>query len=205
MLSFVRDILPLSDDGRDAFFLRAKRMLYAIFYGIIMTAGIQATLGGLGWWFVGLPNPAIFGALMFLLAMLPFVGTPMVILPGAAYLFFAAGDVKNAVILLLWGMLIVSSIDNLLRPLFIYDGSRTHVLLVFIGILGGLRAWGFLGLFLGPLVLSVSYFMLHLYRLMMLTPDKLGELDKPDKLDKLDKKPEDAAIREEAPPEPPLE
>ncbi|MDR1472409.1 MAG: AI-2E family transporter [Synergistaceae bacterium] len=179
ILSFVHDILPLSGDGKDAFFLRAKRMLYAIFYGIIMTAGIQATLGGLGWWFVGLPNPVIFGALMFMLAMLPFVGTPMVILPGAAYLFFVMGDGKSAVILLAWGMLIVSSIDNLLRPLFIYEGSKTHVLLVFMGILGGLRAWGFLGLFLGPLVLSATYFMLHLYRIMMQEPGEASPGDKP--------------------------
>ncbi|MDR1915862.1 MAG: AI-2E family transporter [Synergistaceae bacterium] len=170
LIQFIRDIMPLSDEGKDSFLLRSKQMLYAIFYGIIMTAGIQAALGGLGWWFVGLPNPALFAALMFLLAMLPFVGTPMVIVPGAVYLL-ATGDVKNAAILLGWGLLIVSSIDNLLRPIFIYEGSKSHVLLVFVGILGGLSSWGFLGIFMGPLVLSVAYFMLHLYRLMVQTPD----------------------------------
>jgi predicted PurR-regulated permease PerM len=161
-LTFAREIMPLSEVERDAFFARVKRMLYAIFYGVILTAGIQATLGGIGWWFVGLPNPVLFALVMFFLAMLPFIGTPIVIVPGAIYLFIA-GDTKNAVILLIWGFAVVSSIDNLLRPLFIYEGTKAHILMVFIGILGGMSAWGFLGLFMGPMVLSVAYFMLKLY------------------------------------------
>jgi predicted PurR-regulated permease PerM len=135
-----------------------------------MTAGIQAALGGLGWWFVGLPNPVLFGSLMFFLAMLPFVGTPMVIVPGAIYLF-ASGDVKNAAILLAWGILVVSSIDNLLRPLFIYEETNAHILMIFTGLLGGIYTWGFLGLFMGPLVLSVAYFILRLYHTATFTSD----------------------------------
>ncbi|MDR1510214.1 MAG: AI-2E family transporter [Synergistaceae bacterium] len=162
LLRFVEEILPLSSSEKEVFFLRVKQMLYAIFYGIIMTAGIQATLGGLGWWFTGLPNPVLFGLIMFFLAMLPFVGTPTVIIPGAIYLFIK-GDAKNAAILLAWGFMVVSSIDNLLRPLFIYEGTKAHVLMIFIGILGGISTWGFLGLFMGPLVLSIAYFMLRLY------------------------------------------
>jgi predicted PurR-regulated permease PerM len=163
LLRFVNGILPLSESEKEIFFLRVKQMLYAIFYGIIMTAGIQATLGCIGWWFVGLPNPVLFGILMFFLAMLPFVGTPMVMVPGAVYLFIS-GDVKDAAILLVWGFLVVSSIDNLLRPLFIYEGTKAPILMIFIGILGGISTWGFLGLFMGPMVLSVAYFMLRLYR-----------------------------------------
>jgi predicted PurR-regulated permease PerM len=172
-LRFVHEILPLSSAEKDVFFLRSRQMLYAIFYGIIMTAGIQATLGGLGWWFVGLPNPVLFGLVMFFLAMLPFVGTPMVIVPGAIYLF-VSGDTKHALMLLAWGFLVVSSIDNLLRPLFIYEGTKAHVLMIFTGILGGISTWGFLGLFMGPLVLSVAYFMLRLYHLATFTPDALA-------------------------------
>jgi predicted PurR-regulated permease PerM len=162
LLRFVDGLLPLSVSEKKVFFLRVNQMLYAIFYGIIMTSGIQATLGGLGWWFTGLPNPVLFALLMFFLAMLPFVGAPMVIIPGAIYLFIK-GDAKNAAILLAWGFMVVSSIDNLLRPLFIYEGTKAPVLMIFIGILGGISTWGFLGLFMGPLVLSVAYFMLRLY------------------------------------------
>jgi predicted PurR-regulated permease PerM len=169
-LGFVDETLPLSVSEKEVFFLRVKQMLYAIFYGIIMTAGIQATLGGLGWWFTGLPNPVLFGLLMFFLAMLPFVGTPMIIVPGAIYLFIS-GNARNAAILLAWGFLVVSSIDNLLRPLFIYEGTKAPVLMIFIGILGGISTWGFLGLFMGPLVLSVAYFMIRLYHTATSVPE----------------------------------
>jgi predicted PurR-regulated permease PerM len=166
---FAREMLPLTETEKDVFFARVKQMLYAIFYGVIMTAGIQGALGGLGWLFVGLPNPALFGLAMSFLAMLPFVGTPMIIVPGAIYLY-VSGNVKGAVALLAWGFLVVSSIDNLLRPLFIYEGTKAHVLMIFIGILGGISAWGFLGLFMGPLALSMTFFMLRLYHTATFTP-----------------------------------
>jgi predicted PurR-regulated permease PerM len=94
----------------------------------------------------------------------------MVMVPGAIYLF-VSGDVKNAAILLAWSILIVSSIDNLLRPLFIYEGTNAHILMIFTGLLGGIYAWGFLGLFMGPLILSVAYFMLRLYHTATFTPE----------------------------------
>jgi predicted PurR-regulated permease PerM len=166
VFQLVRDILPLSNSSKDVFFLRCKRMLYAIFYGIILTAGIQGALGALGWWFVGLPNVFIFGALMFFLAMIPFVGTPLVWGAGAIYLF-AAGQERNAILLTVWGVVMVSGIDNFLRPLFISEGSKAHLLMVFVGILGGLSTWGFLGLFLGPLILSGAYFLLQIYRIIV--------------------------------------
>jgi predicted PurR-regulated permease PerM len=112
----------------------------------------------------------LFGAVMFFFAMLPFVGTPMVIVPGAIYLFMS-GDTKHAVMLLVWGFLVVSSIDNLLRPLFIYEGTKAPVLMIFAGILGGISTWGFLGLFMGPLVLSMAYFMLRLYHEATFQPE----------------------------------
>ena len=173
---FARDILPLAESEKDVFFTRARQMLYAIFYGVIMTAGIQAALGGFGWWFVGLPNPVLFGVLMFFLAMIPLVGTPLIIVPGAIYLFVAR-DTKSAIMLLAWGLLVVSSIDNFLRPLFIYEGTKAPVLMIFTGILGGLSVWGFLGLFMGPLVLSVAYFMVRLYHMAAfpLSPDAAGD------------------------------
>ena len=178
-LQFVNEMLPLSPSEKDIFFTRSRQMLYAIFYGIILTAGIQAILGGLGWWFVGLPNPVIFALVMFFLAMLPFIGTPMVIVPGAIYLY-ATGDTKHAIMLLVWGFMVVSSIDNLLRPLFIYEGTKAHVLMIFAGILGGISAWGFLGLFMGPLVLSVAYFMLRLYHGATFLPEAATPLAKGD-------------------------
>ena len=99
---------------------------------------------------------------MFMTAMIPFVGTPAIWLPGS-FALLLANDIKNCVILLLWGLLVVSSIDNVIKPMFISEGSKIHMLLVFIGLFGGLYAWGFIGVFVGPLLLSLAMFLLDIY------------------------------------------
>jgi predicted PurR-regulated permease PerM len=163
ILEYLKEILPLPSGERNDLFNRARQILQAVVYGITFTAGIQATLGGLGWWWAGLPSPPLFAGLMFILAMIPFVGTPMVMLPGAAYLA-ATGDVRSAIILAVWAILVVSTIDNFIRPIFISEGSKVHILIVFIGVVGGLSVWGFLGLFCGPLIISMFIFFLDSYR-----------------------------------------
>lgn len=163
ILEYVKDITPLLRQDREAFFLQAKRILQGVLYGITLTAIIQGILGGFGWWYVGLPTPILFGALMALLAMFPIIGTPLVWIPGALFLFYS-GKWRSGIILFVWGLLVVSLIDNFLRPLFISEGSKIHILIIFIGVFGGLATWGFIGIFLGPLVISLFVFMLDTYR-----------------------------------------
>jgi len=105
---------------------------------------------------------------MALFAMIPFLGTALVWVPGALYLFYMS-ETTQAFILLVWGVLVVSTVDNLLRPLFISGGGKVHLLIVFIGVVGGLAAWGILGLFMGPLVVTLFVFLLESYRTMWKT------------------------------------
>lgn len=170
MIGYIVELLPLKSDERQGFIKRIAVMLRAVFFGIIMTAAVQGVLGGVGWWFVELPHPVFFGFCMFMTAMIPFVGTPAVWLPGALVLFFS-NEIKNCVILLLWGLCVVSSIDNVIKPVFISEGSRIHMLLVFIGLFGGLFAWGFLGVFVGPLLLSLGMFLLDIYHNIVKSSD----------------------------------
>jgi predicted PurR-regulated permease PerM len=163
LLTFVDGLIPLPRRERAALFGRAQRMLRAVVYGIMFTSGVQAVLGGVGWWFVGLPNPFFFGSVMFVTGMIPFVGTPVVWLPGALYLL-ATDQLRSGILLLLWGGGVVSMVDNFIRPVFISEGSKVPVLAVFVGVIGGLAAFGFLGLFLGPTILSLSIFLLDTYR-----------------------------------------
>lgn len=168
ILQFLKDILPLTEEKKKEIFLQSRRMVQAVLYGVILTAGVQGFLGGLGWWFCKLDNPVFFGALMFLFAMIPFMGTPAIWIPGAIFLHLH-GDTTSAIILFLWGVCVVSTIDNFIRPIFISEGSKAHILLVFVGILGGLATWGFLGLFIGPLILSLCVFLLDGYRKIVYT------------------------------------
>lgn len=170
MIKYVSELLPLKTEERMGFVKRMAVMLKAVVCGIIMTAAIQGTLGGLGWWYVGLSHPVFFGFCMFVTAMIPFVGTPSVWIPGGVALFIA-GDISGCVILLLWGLLVVSSIDNIIKPIFISEGSKIHMLLIFIGLFGGLYAWGFLGVFVGPLLLSLGLFLLNIYHSIVISPD----------------------------------
>jgi predicted PurR-regulated permease PerM len=87
----------------------------------------------------------------------------MILIPGAIYLA-VTGQWKSAIFLAVWALAVVASIDNLIRPLFISGGSKVHLLIVFVGVIGGLAAWGVLGLFFGPLLISMFVFFLDSYR-----------------------------------------
>ncbi len=168
IVDYLMDIMPLPLREREAFLFRTKQILQGVVFGVVLTAGIQGTLGGMGWWYVGLPSPVLFGAMMAFMALIPLVGTPSVWLPGSLYLLYS-GNMKGCIVLLLWGVCVVSMVDNFIRPIFISEGGNVHVLIVFVGALGGLAAWGFLGIFLGPLSISMFVFILDSYRRMWKT------------------------------------
>jgi len=168
IIGYLKDIMPLPAKESEAFFVRAKQILQAVVYGVILTALAQGVVGAVGWWIVDLPSPVFFGALMALFAMIPFLGTALIWVPGALYLFYIS-EMTQGLVLLAWGVLVVSMVDSFLRPLFISGGGKVHLFIVFIGVIGGLAAWGILGLFMGPLVLTLFIFLLESYRTMWKT------------------------------------
>lgn len=125
----------------------------AVVYGIVMAAIAQGVLSGFGYWAAGVSAPALLGAATALIALVPF-GAPLIW--GSAGIWLLLTDRTGAGIgLLLWGLLAVSWIDNLIRPLVISNATQIPFLLVMFGVLGGLAAFGLVGLFLGPVVLAV--------------------------------------------------
>ena len=158
--SFVRgfwSVVPLDQDSREVLASTVKRVLTAVIYGIFLTCLVQGILGGIGFWFTGLPSPVLFGAVMVLLAPVPMVGTALIWGPGAAYLFLQ-GETMMA------GVLVISSIDNFLRPLFISGRGKVPILLVAIGVLGGLVSFGLIGVITGPLVLALFLALFDIYK-----------------------------------------
>jgi predicted PurR-regulated permease PerM len=142
--------------------LRAQRLLAvaastvrSVVYGVIGTALAQATLQALGLWLAGVPAAFFLGFLTFFLSFVP-LGPPLVWLSGAAWLLYNSA-LGWGLFLLGWGVLVVSGVDNVLRPYLISRGSKLPLLLVFFGVLGGLLAFGFLGIFLGPTLLGLGY------------------------------------------------
>lgn len=137
----------------DAYLRTAANTIHAVIYGILATAVAQGTLAGVGYAVAGLPAPVLLAIVTLLFSFIPF-GTPLVWGAASIWLFFQ-GDIWAGMGLALWGALVVSWIDNLIRPLVISNAVRIPFLLVLFGVLGGILAFGFLGLFLGPVLLAV--------------------------------------------------
>ena len=127
----------------------------SVVYGTIGTAIAQSTLTALGLWLSGVHGVLLLGFVTFLVALTP-IGAPLVWFPAALWLFFT-GATGWAVFLVLWGVFVVGGADNIIRPYFISRGSDLPFVLVFLGVLGGTLAFGFLGLFLGPTLLATGY------------------------------------------------
>jgi predicted PurR-regulated permease PerM len=125
----------------------------AVVYGIVLAALAQGILAGLGYWVAGLQAPALLGAITVIVALIPF-GAPLVWVSAGLWLLIT--DRTGAGVgLLAWGALAVSWIDNLIRPLVISNATKIPFLLVMFGVLGGIAAFGLVGLFVGPVILAV--------------------------------------------------
>ena len=124
----------------------------AVVYGLILAASSQGFMAGIGYYLTGVKAPVLLGIITALLAMVP-MGATLVWLPISVGLILL-GQVGAGIILLVWGFLIVSTIDNIIRPLVISGSTGTPLLVVILGVLGGLNAFGIIGLFLGPIILA---------------------------------------------------
>lgn len=138
----------------DRYFLAAGAMTRAVVYGLLATALVQGATAGLGYWAADVPAPLLLGLLTTLLALIPF-GTPVVWGSIGVWLLLN-GRVGAGLGLLLWGVLVVSTVDNFIRPMVISNATRLPFLLVMFGVYGGLAAFGLIGLFVGPVALAVA-------------------------------------------------
>jgi predicted PurR-regulated permease PerM len=147
-------MLPIEARLRGRLWQHLIDVTRAVFVGIGVTALVQGLLLGIGFAIAGLPSPLVFGVLGALFALVPVVGTALIWVPAALWLV-AQGEPGHALFMAAWGVLAVGSVDNFLRPILISGRVEVPTLAVFIGVMGGLSAFGFVGLFLGPIVLGL--------------------------------------------------
>jgi predicted PurR-regulated permease PerM len=131
----------------------------SVVYGILGTALAQGVVAGIGFLIAGVPGAALLGFATFFLSVVP-VGPPLIWIPAAIWLF-VQGSTGWAIFMGLWGLLVVSMVDNVLKPMIISHGSNLPFMLVLLGVLGGAAAFGFVGIFLGPTLLAVGYRMVN--------------------------------------------
>jgi predicted PurR-regulated permease PerM len=133
----------------------AETTISGVVYGMLGTALAQGALAAFGLWLAGVPGAIFLGLITSLLSFIP-MGPPLVWLPSALWLL-SNERIGWGIFMGLWGLLVVSTVDNIIRPYFISIGSALPLLLVFLGLLGGIAAFGLLGVFIGPTLLAVGY------------------------------------------------
>jgi predicted PurR-regulated permease PerM len=156
-------LLPIEERQRTRLWQHLTEVTRAVFLGIGLTALLQGTLVGIGFWIAGLPSPVVFGVVAVLVSLIPMVGSALVWAP-AALVLALRGEYGPAIFLAAWGALVVGMVDNFLRPLLISGRAEVPTLAVFVGVMGGLSAFGFIGLFVGPIVLGL---LVALFRLQV--------------------------------------
>ena len=130
-------------------------MTRAVLFGFLTTAFAQGLIAGIGYAILGLHGSVLLGAITGVLSFVPFFGTAVVWGSLGAYLLITS-HVAKGVILLLWGLLLVHPTDNVLRPLLISNATHVPFILVMFGVIGGIAAWGLIGVFAGPVVLAIG-------------------------------------------------
>jgi predicted PurR-regulated permease PerM len=161
-LQALRSLSPLSEAAMDQLFVRVGDTIYATVYGTLLVSAVQGMLGGLMFWWLGLPAPFLWGIVMALLAVVPMVGAFVVWIPAALFLA-SEGSWAKALILTLWGMLVVGTIDNLLRPILVGNRLKLHTVLAFMSVVGGMLLFGPAGLILGPVALTITIELLEIW------------------------------------------
>jgi predicted PurR-regulated permease PerM len=163
VLDRLKSLSPLTNAETNHTLQRIEDTIFATLYGKLVVAVIQGALGGLIFWMLGLPAPLLWGVIMTLLAIVPTLGTFVIWAP-AAILMAANGEWGKAVILVVWGSVVIGLIDNFLYPILVGPRLRLHPLLVFIALVGGIATFGMAGVVLGPVALSVTDALIEVWR-----------------------------------------
>ena len=160
--SVITDWLPLTPAETGQLLARVAETIHATVYGTLAVAAVQGTLGGLMFWALGLPTPLLWGLVMGLLSIVPVLGAFIVWIP-AAVLLALDGSWVRALILAVWGGIVVGGIDNVLRPMFVGNRLRLHTIPAFISIIGGLLLFGAPGFILGPLAATTTLLVVEFW------------------------------------------
>jgi predicted PurR-regulated permease PerM len=169
LLKRIEKAAPLKVHHQEEIIKQFGGVTKAIIYGSFVVAIVQGTLGSFGLWLFGIKNFLWWGILMTFFALIPFIGTWVIWFPASIYLGLTGylqgetGLIWRGVGLFFFGLLIISTVDNILKPIIVAERARVHPLLILIGILGGLFVFGFIGLILGPLLLALLQTLLEIY------------------------------------------
>lgn len=170
ILRRIERLIPMDHEDLESVLGTIYKTVLAVVYGSVGTAAIQAFLGFIAYSIVGLKFALLWSVLTFFAAFIPPFGASAVWFPLAVYTFFNIG-LGEAVFLGFWGMLLISSMDNFIRPLIIKQGIQMPYVVLFFATIGGLLKFGFIGLFLGPIIFTTLFSLFKIYERRILNQD----------------------------------
>jgi len=170
IFSRMKRLIPVPEEHREQLFHHLASVTRGVFYGIGLTAIVQGILVGIGFAVAGLPSPVVFGVLAAILALLPAGGAAIVWIPAVLYLA-GAGRWGMAIFMLIWGV-IVSTSDNILRPILVSRYAHVSAFMVFVGVVGGIGAFGAIGILVGPVFLALVAAILVYFDEKVIEPNK---------------------------------
>jgi predicted PurR-regulated permease PerM len=162
-LSALRNYLPFAEGDRVRLIRRVKDMIVSTVYGGVLVAIIQGSLGGIAFYLLGTTSPVLWGSAMTISSFLPWIGTLIVWGPMAVYLLLQGSYIKG-IILIIYGGLVIGSVDNVVRPMIISGRTKMPTLPIFFSVLGGIKLFGLIGLIMGPLVMALFVSVFDIFR-----------------------------------------
>ncbi len=157
------DLSPIATNQEQILLTRITSAVNGVIKGQFLVAVCQAIAATIGFTIFGVPEPFLWGLFVVAAALIPFVGTSLVMIPSVLYLF-VTGNTPQAIGLAIWAVIVVSSIDNLVAPKLVGGQLKLHPLLIMLAVLGGVQLFGILGLLLGPIIMAIFVQMIEVYR-----------------------------------------
>jgi predicted PurR-regulated permease PerM len=162
LVNYIKKLLPFSEIQKDMLEQRVGELVVAAIYGGLAVAIAQGVLGGIAFFAFGLPSPVLWGTAMAVFSFIPVIGCAAIWVPAGTYLLLTASYAKG-IGFLVYSVVLIGSIDNVIRPLVIGGRTKLHTLLIFFSVLGGISYLGFLGFILGPLIAALCLSLLEIY------------------------------------------
>ncbi|MEM4397763.1 MAG: AI-2E family transporter [Candidatus Woesearchaeota archaeon] len=169
----IMEFSPFSEKETLIFLREIKNITDAVFFGQVLTAFIQSIVAFIGLTFLGYDSAFLFSLITFFVAIIPMIGPSFVYLPLSIFNILSGLNSNNmvefykGVYLLLYGLLIISSVDNVIKPFVISDKTSSHPIIIMLGILGGLFTFGFIGIIIGPIIFIILEILFRMYKLKM--------------------------------------
>jgi predicted PurR-regulated permease PerM len=163
IIDFIYQITPLAENTKSAVFSQINGTLGAVIRGQMLTSLAQSVIAGIVFASLGLPGPIFFALVTFLASLIPVLGAQMIWLPLVGFLVLS-NQMTKAIILFVLGVGVISLVDNLMKPALIGEKTKLPYSLLFFGILGGLKVYGLMGVFLAPVILSLFFALIKIYR-----------------------------------------